>query len=271
MADEYGDELQVGTHIPVPSYERWGDYYTDDELLSSTVGFTQRGGVIGPGQVLLLGTPMGRKASDGRWYASKSNDGGAEVTRGFLRTGIDTRVRPNGGERQGNIVTAGKLKWDRIVAAYLANEGVPAKASVVSVELLTDTEIVVQFSEAVRYSEGALIDPTDPSMGRHPIGQGGWTVAGAGAIGAAGSVPVEVQGPDVIITGTGFTAASKVAYTVPTAAGAPVLQYVSGDDVADSETLTVGYSAFTNPDFDKVSFVAEVKGRIDTVLNEFTF
>lgn len=113
MATEY-----PGNIIPAPGYRK-GNVSTDDELLNSTVGYTQKGvtlkagqGVLKPGQILAYETTTKRYVK----YASGGSNGTGTPS-GFLRTGVDTGVDPLGQEYLGNIVIMGILNLDVISRA----------------------------------------------------------------------------------------------------------------------------------------------------------
>lgn len=110
-----------GNAIPSPTFSR-GDVSLDDELLYSTVGFTQKGITLKAGQgVLKLGTPMGQATADKRWYAyGDANADGTQVCRGFLRQTVDTGTDANGAEFQGNLVIAGMVKLSKVTASGVA-------------------------------------------------------------------------------------------------------------------------------------------------------
>jgi hypothetical protein len=55
--------------IPVPGFTSPTDTYVDQELLYSAVGYTQKGVTIAGGQgILPIGTVLGRKTSDKKYY-----------------------------------------------------------------------------------------------------------------------------------------------------------------------------------------------------------
>lgn len=128
MADAY-----VGDVMPAPGFTSPTGTVTDDELLYSTAGFTQKGVTLAGGQgVIPLGHFLGRKTSDKKWY--KYNNGasdGTEVCRGILRTAVDTGTGgapPTGTNRdmQGNIVIQGIVKASKIVSGAGSNNFVDA-------------------------------------------------------------------------------------------------------------------------------------------------
>lgn len=106
----------TGNAIPAPGYAK-GTSTVDDELLYSTVGYTQKGVTLKPGQgVLLLGTLLKQDSATKQYV--KATDSTAE---GVLRQTTDTGTDANGQVWQGNIVLMGLLKLDRVTAA---NSGV---------------------------------------------------------------------------------------------------------------------------------------------------
>lgn len=116
MATEY-----PGNVIPAPGFIN-GDYGNDDELLSSTVGYTQKGVTLLSGQgVVLLGTALGRQTATKRYvkYNPAASDGSQEFA-GFLRHTVDTGTVASGPGVQdllGNIVTRGELKLTTVSTA----------------------------------------------------------------------------------------------------------------------------------------------------------
>lgn len=105
-----------GNSMPAPDFQSNGVYTVDDELLYSTVGFTQKGVTLKPGQgVLLLGTLI---KQDG---ASKMYVKAATNPEGVLRQTTDTGADANAPKWQANIVIAGILKLEKMTAA---NSGV---------------------------------------------------------------------------------------------------------------------------------------------------
>ncbi len=105
-----------GNAIPAPGYAK-GSVTVDDELLFSTVGYTQKGVTLKPGQgVLLLGTLIKQDASTKQYV--KANDNTAE---GLLRQTVDTGSDANGQVWQANIVLMGIAKLAKVKSA---NSGV---------------------------------------------------------------------------------------------------------------------------------------------------
>lgn len=107
-----------GNAIPSPGFTK-GTVTLDDELLYSAVGWTQKGITLKAGQgVLKLGTPMGQKTADKKWYPYvDANADGTQVCRGFLRQTVDTGLDANGAEFQGNLVVKGMVKLSKITAS----------------------------------------------------------------------------------------------------------------------------------------------------------
>ena len=108
---------QIGNSIPAPDYRKGGTF-VDDELLYSTVGFTQHGVTLKPGQgILLLGTALKQDPSTKLYVKATA---AAEVE-GFLRQTTDTGSDANAQKFQQNLVEAGILKLAKVQAA---NSGV---------------------------------------------------------------------------------------------------------------------------------------------------
>lgn len=116
MATEY-----IGGLIPAPGFIN-GNYANDDELLFSTVGYTQKGVTLLAGQgVLPLGTALARQTATKRYvkYNSAGSDGSQNFA-GFLRHSVDTGLVPSGPGVQdllGNIVIMGVLKLSQVSSA----------------------------------------------------------------------------------------------------------------------------------------------------------
>lgn len=105
-----------GNAIPAPGYAK-GSTTVDDELLFSTIGYTQKGVTLKPGQgVLLLGTLLKQDASSKQYIKATDN-----TATGVLRQTTDTGTDENGQVWQANIVLAGLLK---LAAVSAANSGV---------------------------------------------------------------------------------------------------------------------------------------------------
>lgn len=104
--------------IPVPGFTSPTDTFVDPELLYSTAGYTQKGVTVAGGQgILPIGTVLGRKTSDKKYYVyNNSLSNGTEVARGVLRRPIDTR----NGDQLANIVIQGILKNDLVSGADAA-------------------------------------------------------------------------------------------------------------------------------------------------------
>ncbi len=107
--------------IPSPGYWK-GNTYEDKELLYSTAGFTQKGVTLAAGQgVLPIGTVLGQKTSDKKYYAyNNAGSGGVGTARGVLRRAVNTGTDPNGPDQQGNLVIAGILKLALVSGADAA-------------------------------------------------------------------------------------------------------------------------------------------------------
>ena len=103
-----------GNSMPAPDYKVAAYTTVDDELLYSTVGFTQKGVTLKPGQgVLLLGTFLKQDPAT-KTYVAVANGVGAE---GVLRQTTNTGADANAQKWQANIVLAGMLSLSKVVAA----------------------------------------------------------------------------------------------------------------------------------------------------------
>jgi hypothetical protein len=108
---------QIGNSIPAPDYSKGGTY-VDDELLYSTVGFTQHGVTLKPGQgILLLGTALKQDPATKLYVKATA----AADVEGFLRQTTDTGSSETAQKFQQNLVEAGILKLAKVQAA---NSGV---------------------------------------------------------------------------------------------------------------------------------------------------
>lgn len=105
----------TGNAMPAPGYVKGGSS-VDDELLYSTVGYTQKGVTLKPGQgVLPLGTLLKQDSATKQYVKATTNP------EGVLRQTTDTGSDANGQVWQANIVLVGILKLDRVASA---NSGV---------------------------------------------------------------------------------------------------------------------------------------------------
>jgi hypothetical protein len=108
----------AGNAIPAAGITR-GSNVPDDELLYSTVGFTQKGVTLAAGQgTLVLGTALARRTSD-KLYVKFNNAGsdGTNVPVGILRKTVDTGSDEDGQKYLANIVIAGILKLQKVSSA----------------------------------------------------------------------------------------------------------------------------------------------------------
>jgi hypothetical protein len=113
---------QIGNEIPAAGITR-GAYIQNDEILYSTVGFTQKGVKLAPGKgILLAGTVLARRTST-RLYEKWTNGAGDGIGSpvGVLRKTVETGSDVNGQAYMGNVVIAGILK---LKAVSSANGGV---------------------------------------------------------------------------------------------------------------------------------------------------
>jgi len=110
MTTEY-----YGNSIPGPGYVS-SDTTVDDELLYSTVAYTQKGVTLKPGQgVLKLGTFIKQDPGTKMYVATTT------APEGVLRKSVNTGSDANGQRWAANIVLMGMLKLDKVSAA---NSGV---------------------------------------------------------------------------------------------------------------------------------------------------
>ena len=130
MTDEYAGDV-----MPAPGFTSPTAEFTDDELLYSTAKFTQKGVTLAGGQgVIQLGTFLGRKTSDKKWYVYNNGaSDGTEQCRGILRQSVDTGTGgapPTGSNRdmQGNLVISGIVKRSKIVSGTGTNAYTGAEA-----------------------------------------------------------------------------------------------------------------------------------------------
>lgn len=107
MAFEY-----TGNAIPAPGYAK-GNQTIDEELLFSTVGYTQKGVTLKSGQgVLRLGTFIKQEPSTKLYVKTTASD-----AEGVLRQTTDTGENETDQKWLGNIVITGLLKLAHIKAA----------------------------------------------------------------------------------------------------------------------------------------------------------
>ncbi len=99
MAYEY-----TGNAIPAPGYSK-GGVSTDEELLYSTVGYTQKGVTLKSGQgVLRLGTFIKQDPATKKYVKTTASD-----AEGVLRMTVDTGANETDQTWLGNIVITGLL------------------------------------------------------------------------------------------------------------------------------------------------------------------
>lgn len=107
MAYEY-----IGNAIPAPGYSRGGTT-VDEELLYSTVGYTQKGVTLKSGQgVLRLGTFIKQDAATKKYVKTTASD-----AEGILRQTTDTGANEDDQTWLANIVITGLLKLSHIKTA----------------------------------------------------------------------------------------------------------------------------------------------------------
>lgn len=125
---------QTGNAIPVTGFTI-GPSVPDEEILYSTVGFTQKGVTLAAGQgKLQAGTVLARRTSTNFYekYNSAGSDG-LNVAVGILRKSVETGSDANGQKYNANIVIAGIMKLKSISSA---NAGVPSVLSAVTNSVL---------------------------------------------------------------------------------------------------------------------------------------
>ncbi len=90
----------------------------DQELLYSTVGYTQKGVTLAGGQgILPIGTVLGRKTADKKYYVYSSGaSDGTQTARGILRNAADLGSA-GAPDQQGNIVIRGILRLSLVSGA----------------------------------------------------------------------------------------------------------------------------------------------------------
>lgn len=104
-----------GNSIPAPTYVQ-SETTVDDELLASTVGYTQKGVTLKPGQgVLLLGTLIAQDPTTKKYIKVTSD------AEGLLRQTVDTGDTESAQGWQANILLTGLAKLDKVSSA---NSGV---------------------------------------------------------------------------------------------------------------------------------------------------
>jgi len=109
---------QIGNDIPAAGFSR-GAYIQNDEILYSTVGFTQKGVKLAPGKGLLLGGTVLARRTSTRMYEKWTNGGGdgTGTPIGVLRKSVETGNDVNGQAYMGNVVIAGILKLSKVSSA----------------------------------------------------------------------------------------------------------------------------------------------------------
>lgn len=108
----------AGNAIPAAGITR-GTNVPDDEILYSTVGFTQKGVTLAAGKgTLVAGTVLARRTTTKLYekYASGGSDG-TNVPVGVLRKTVETGSDANGQKYLANIVIAGILKLQKVSSA----------------------------------------------------------------------------------------------------------------------------------------------------------
>lgn len=125
----------TGNAIPAAGINR-GAHVPDDEILYSTVGFTQKGVTLKPGQgVLKAGTALARETSTKTYvkFVSGGSDGTGNAI-GILRKTVDTGSAADGQAYLGNVILMGILK---LASISTANGGTSDVATALSAR--TDT------------------------------------------------------------------------------------------------------------------------------------
>jgi len=107
MAYEY-----TGNAIPAPGFSQ-GTNTVDEELLFSTVGYTQKGVTLKSGQgVLRLGTFIKQDSATKKYVKTTASD-----AEGVLRMTVDTGSSADDQSWLGNIVVTGLLKLSHVKTA----------------------------------------------------------------------------------------------------------------------------------------------------------
>lgn len=118
-----------GNAIPAPGFATGNDT-VDLELLYSTVGYSQKGVTLKPGQgVLKTGTILARDTASKRYVKYvKGGTGGAGEPKGILRKTVDTGSSAGDQVFLGNILYSGFAKIGLVKAANgdISNEDLKA-------------------------------------------------------------------------------------------------------------------------------------------------
>lgn len=104
--------------LPVPGFVSPTHTYTDPEILYSAIGYRQFGVTLAGGQgILPIGTVLGQKTSDKKYYVYNNNaSDGTQTARGILRRPVDLGAAGSP-DQEGNILTSGMLKLNLVSGA----------------------------------------------------------------------------------------------------------------------------------------------------------
>lgn len=159
-----------GNAMPVPNFTK-GNSTVDDELLYSTVGYTQYGVTLKAGQgVLLLGTALAQKTGDKKWY--KYDDSGA--------AGVTNEVQSL--TEGGSGLTSWTITYSGQTTSSLDDDATPAQvqAALEALSNLAPGDVVVAgttnpIAMTVTF-QGTLADTNVATMTTTPTGGSGTVV-----------------------------------------------------------------------------------------------
>lgn len=240
-----------GNIMPSPGYSRTGTYQ-DDELLYSTHRFTQKGITLKAGQgVLKLGTVMGQKAGDKKWYAY--NDAGTSGSTNEVQSiteggsGLTSFTLTYSGQTTSSLTASTTSAAIQAALIALSNIG-PADVVVTGPAGSSTGPWNVEFT-------GTLADTNVAEMTATPTGGTGTvTIATATAGNTA-------DGTDVA---RGF-----LRQTVDTGALSTGSDF-QGNLVISGILKLSKITAAATPNLD-ANAIADLNGRSDTVMDTFTF
>lgn len=232
-----------GNIIPSPGYFK-GNFSTDDELMYSMNGYTQKGITIKAGQgVLLLGTVMGRKTGDKKWY--KYDDSGV----GGVTNEVQTLSQGGSGLTSYTITFSGQTTSSLLTAATAAQvqAALEALSNIAPGDVTVVQTTASPFVFTVTFS-GAYADTDVPAMTTTPTGGSGTVVVATTVVG---------NSADGIDVARGFL--RQTVDTGTDAAGSDfqgnliVMGIVKGDRVTTAGNLDA-------------AAIVDLKARVDSVL-----